>query len=120
MQGQIVKNCVNIVLIYQVANQGRPFFQGRQKEVKHIAIVGSVWRIKGEGKMPFSRQGLQALLISLPYRLSASLYIFHLLQLRKEKSRDRLRRQKRRADIHPTVFVHLPPVKSGPVGPFFP
>src|SRR5690242_13599942 len=55
-------------------------------------------------------------IIGTPGRASISLDLFDLLELAKKKGGDKFSRQERRAQINPSVFVHLTPEKPLAIG----
>ena len=119
MQAQVMKNCQYIVLL-QCVYQLCTFIKRRTDQVEHMRIVrGIAWDLR-KLEIALISQRFKGLVITVPVLFPFVLYLIQMFDLCPQESSNHFGWQKRRAYVHPAVFIYFAPEKLGTIGTFLP
>ena len=119
MEGNVVEHRFNPVL-RQLVDQARALLHGTEQHVIHVGVMRAMLRNARTPQHSLFFQWSQRAVVHIPPFQPFAVDFLPVFQLGIQISGGHLSGQIGRTNVHPSVFVHLPAEKPGPVGPFFP
>src|SRR5687768_15841223 len=107
MERQVMKYCQYSVRFQMIYYSGT-LVQTVTHQVKHMSVIGGIIRDIGHLYPGLIGKLTNKLPVTHPQLLPLILYGVEVFKLCKQKCRCYLGWKKRRANIHPTVFIHFP------------
>ena len=119
VERQVVEDGMYVMLLEGCHQLGTEL-QRRTYEIVHVSIIGGIVGDVRQLDAILLHMVAQDAVVDMPDAETSALDVLQLFNLCPQEGGIELRRQERRTDVTPSVFVYHPPIELGTIGAFLP